>query len=152
MQCYMQLHAALIKNYGPKFVYIWAKTHMGWGKEKKCCVFYQVMEKKDFFLRFNLTIAFEIRVLGIPRALLVKLLRLCSIYHSPTCVMFQTPERRGYSWRQLVLCWAAIKDNISYLLKESAEPSKSEKNVKVTKMPSIKNKTWVPVICNNVWT
>jgi len=69
----------------------------------------------NFFLWFNSTITFPIRVLGISRAFLVKLLGLCTIYHSLTCVMFQTPVCRGYSWRQLLLCWAAIKDNIAYL-------------------------------------
>lgn len=73
---------------------------------------------KDFFLWFNSTIAFAIGVLGISRAFLVKLLRLCTIYHSLTCVMFQILVQRGYSWRQLSLCWAAIKDNISYLSKK----------------------------------
>lgn len=70
---------------------------------------------KDFFLYFNSTMAFAIGVLGISRAFLVKLLRLCTIYHSLTCVMFQILVQRGYSWRPLSLCWAAIKDNTSYL-------------------------------------
>lgn len=73
---------------------------------------------KDFFLWFNSTIAFAIGVLAISRAFLVKLLRLCTIYHSLTCVMFQILVQKGYSWRQLSLCWAAIKDNISYLSKK----------------------------------
>ena len=76
--------------------------------------------EKDLFLWFNSTITFAIRVLGISRAFLVKLLRLCTIYHRLTCVMFPTPARRGYSWRQVLLCWAAIKDNITYLLKKES--------------------------------
>ena len=32
--------------------------------------------------------------------------------------MFQILVQKGYSWRQLFLCWAAIKDNISYLSKK----------------------------------
>lgn len=88
---------------------------------KKSCIFCVVpimSTTRDFLLWFNSTIAFAIGVLGISRAFLVKLLRLCTIYHSLTCVMFQILVQRGYSWRQLFLCWAVIKDNISYLSKQ----------------------------------
>lgn len=89
---------------------------------------------RDFFLWFNSTIAFAIGVLGISRAFLVKLLRLCTIYHSLTCVMFQILVQRGYSWRQLSLCWAAIKDNISYLLKKRrSRRRKACKSIETTK-------------------
>lgn len=89
---------------------------------------------RDFFLWFNSTIAFAIGVLGISRAFLVKLLRLCTIYHSLTCVMFQILVQRGYSWRQLSLCWAAIKDNISYLLKKRrSRRRKACKRIETTK-------------------
>lgn len=90
-------------------------------KKKRSSIFniVPIMSRgKDFFLWFNSRIAFAIGVLGISRAFLVKLLRLCTIYHSLTCVMFQILVQRGYSWRQLSLCWAAIKDNISYLSKK----------------------------------
>lgn len=59
-------------------------------------------------LRFNLTITFAIGVLSISRALRLKLHTLRTIYHSLTCVMFQTAAPRGYSSR-LLLCWSAAE-------------------------------------------
>lgn len=103
---------------------------------KKSCIFCVVpimSTTRDFFLWFNSTIAFAIGVLGISRAFLVKLLRLCTIYHSLTCVMFQILVQRGYSWRQLFLCWAVIKDNISYLSKQK-EKGKSTAGTETRKM------------------
>ena len=91
---------------------------------------YHVMGGKDSFLRFNSTIPFVIGLLGISRAFLVKWLSLCPIYHSLTCVMLQVLVQRGYSWRQLSLCWAAIRGNISYLSREKMESWHKEKNYK----------------------
>ena len=85
---------------------------------------------KDSLLRFNSTIPFVIGLLGISRAFLVKWLSPCPIYHSLTCVMFQILVQRGYSWRQLSLCWAAIKGNISYLSREKMESWHKDKNYK----------------------